>query len=686
MTECAHASFRGKVATFILAFVVAVCCMTALAFADSENYVTVNDDTTQYATLDEAAAAATLVDGTVTYTIHGDVTATEACTGRTTSEASLGVIGGQKATEVNIIGSGEDSSSLTLNGDYAQCLRATGDSESVLNISNLTLEDNRPTDGEGNSNDPWEFTYLMLFAPQVNCTDCTFEEGVMVGGLDTKTTFTSCTFSPEHVSVKRDGTEEPDLWENHYGLWLELYGDTTVDSCDFTNCAYGAIKSLYVTDSLNTDYSRYRSTDSDGNYIPCNINLTVKDTTFEDCGYSGEHRPFHLDGIHSLSVTGCTFTDCWDEDVTDDPTAAKIVDAKSASDDIDAINADYVGDNTFNNTYRYTVEYKYNDETLTTKYFKYAIQDDTTYGDITYNGYHYIAQNPVTEIKGETDYYKDDTAIIVTKGDPISYTVKFDANGGKGTVADETISYDETKALTKNSFTRSGYKFTGWNTEAKGTGTAYADGASVKNLTEEDGATITLYAQWQKLPKPYINCKATAKGKTALKASWTKVAGATGYDIFFSKCSKHLKKVKTTKKLSFTKKGLKKGTTYKFKVRAFKMVNGKKVYITSSKVAHAITGNFNARYSSAKSIKVAKKSVNLSKGKTTKIKASQVKFKKSRKFLKKAHAKVYRYASTDSSVATVSASGKITAKGKGTCKIFVYAQNGKWATVKVTVK
>ena len=52
-----------------------------------------------------------------------------------------------------------------------------------------------------------------------------------------------------------------------------------------------------------------------------------------------------------------------------------------------------------------------------------------------------------------------------------------------------------TKALMANGFTRSGYSFAGWattNTGAK----AYDDGQSVTNLTDADGATVTLYAVW----------------------------------------------------------------------------------------------------------------------------------------------------------------------------------------------
>lgn len=77
------------------------------------------------------------------------------------------------------------------------------------------------------------------------------------------------------------------------------------------------------------------------------------------------------------------------------------------------------------------------------------------------------------------------------------YKVKFNANGGSGTMADEGMTYDTAKALTANSFKKTGYTFTGWNTKADGSGTTYEDKASVKNLVSEKGGTVTLYAQWK---------------------------------------------------------------------------------------------------------------------------------------------------------------------------------------------
>ncbi|MBQ1642550.1 MAG: InlB B-repeat-containing protein [Oscillospiraceae bacterium] len=74
-----------------------------------------------------------------------------------------------------------------------------------------------------------------------------------------------------------------------------------------------------------------------------------------------------------------------------------------------------------------------------------------------------------------------------------SCTVKFYANGGSGSMSDQTSDSDgNIGALSANTFTRDGYSFTGWNTANDGSGTPYADGAAVSGMT----ADMTLYAQW----------------------------------------------------------------------------------------------------------------------------------------------------------------------------------------------
>ena len=76
-----------------------------------------------------------------------------------------------------------------------------------------------------------------------------------------------------------------------------------------------------------------------------------------------------------------------------------------------------------------------------------------------------------------------------------AYTVKYNANGGSGTMSDQARKYNDKVALTANVFTRSGYTFKNWNTKTDGTGTTYTD-KQVANLSSASGATVTLYAQW----------------------------------------------------------------------------------------------------------------------------------------------------------------------------------------------
>ena len=98
------------------------------------------------------------------------------------------------------------------------------------------------------------------------------------------------------------------------------------------------------------------------------------------------------------------------------------------------------------------------------------------------------------------------TVTLYAKWKPITYTIKFDGNGATGgSTASMSMTYDVAKNLTANGFTRTSYKFIGWNTKADGTGTNYTNKQSVKNLTTTNGATITLYAKWEYDPVLAVN-------------------------------------------------------------------------------------------------------------------------------------------------------------------------------------
>lgn len=76
------------------------------------------------------------------------------------------------------------------------------------------------------------------------------------------------------------------------------------------------------------------------------------------------------------------------------------------------------------------------------------------------------------------------------------YTVTFDPNLGSGNMAQQSYEANTEYQLPANSFYCFAKKFVGWNTKADGSGTKYADGATVNNLANV-GENVTLYAQWE---------------------------------------------------------------------------------------------------------------------------------------------------------------------------------------------
>ena len=124
------------------------------------------------------------------------------------------------------------------------------------------------------------------------------------------------------------------------------------------------------------------------------------------------------------------------------------------------------------------------------------------------NGYTFSAWN--TEKDGSGDGYGDTEAVsdltyedggIVTlyaQWKPIEYTIAFDGNEGSGEMAPTNVAYGVEVVLPTNSFVNGGWTFKGWEyvDDTGAVTNRCADGATVKNLTTNDGATVTLVAQW----------------------------------------------------------------------------------------------------------------------------------------------------------------------------------------------
>jgi uncharacterized repeat protein (TIGR02543 family) len=98
---------------------------------------------------------------------------------------------------------------------------------------------------------------------------------------------------------------------------------------------------------------------------------------------------------------------------------------------------------------------------------------------------------------------------VYAQFDPINYTIAYDANKPSGVTAEvkgdlpRTVNAQGGNAYIigdGGSLTLQGYKLAGWNTKPDGTGEFIDDGDTRGNLTSVEGATVTLYAQWEGQP------------------------------------------------------------------------------------------------------------------------------------------------------------------------------------------
>ena len=176
-------------------------------------------------------------------------------------------------------------------------------------------------------------------------------------------------------------------------------------------------------------------------------------------------------------------------------------------------------------------------------------------------------------------------------------------------------------------------------------------------------------------------------GKSGIKLNWTKYKNISGYEVYWSYCDdkndyKKAKTIKASGKRTWFHKKLKSNRTYKYFITAYKIVDGKKYYITKSPTIH-VAMKYD-KQTNIRKIKVNKAKVTLKKGKTFRIKTKLSLENRKKKAL--SHVAKLRYYTDNSKAAVVSKKGKITAKGKGTCTIYVIANNGVSKKIKVTVK
>ena len=102
-----------------------------------------------------------------------------------------------------------------------------------------------------------------------------------------------------------------------------------------------------------------------------------------------------------------------------------------------------------------------------------------------------------SEYESEFDFSKPiyENGECYAKWTPIKYTIKFDANGGVGSMEDIELSYDESYTLPNNEFYKPQYNFVGWKVE--GEDKEYNNNQIVRNLTDINNDIVTLVAKWE---------------------------------------------------------------------------------------------------------------------------------------------------------------------------------------------
>ena len=285
----------------------------------------------------------------------------------------------------------------------------------------------------------------------------------------------------------------------------------------------------------------------------------------------------------------------------------------------------------------------------------------------------------------EAYFTSDGERIHDFNGGKAVVSIKFEPEAGKDTSYYHLVYVADDGKLTR-------YKTKYQGGKLMFTTTHFSDYAVIYDTSEKNetdvadgddgtGANVTLDTTYRKLR---LRVPTTTKTTNVLK--WTKVSDADGYVIYGNLCNSKGKTYKLVKQVtiqdnattSWIDTKLASGTYYKYCIKAYKLVDGKKVWIAKSKVVHSTTTG--GKYGNAKSVKVNKTSVSLAVGKTFSIKAEQV-----LKDKPIAGHQNIKYESSNSKVASVTSKGVIKAKKKGTCYIYVYAQNGMYKRVKVTV-
>lgn len=128
-----------------------------------------------------------------------------------------------------------------------------------------------------------------------------------------------------------------------------------------------------------------------------------------------------------------------------------------------------------------------------------TVRDDANSGSWNFTGWYlYDRLISGTTTMGDDDLNFEGRWLFQADQDTLTYDANAGSDAYEGTTAPSQGYAGSGVSVEKNGFTRQGYRFTGWNTKADGTGTPFAPGSIyVLNGKADD----VLYAQWEKTYK-----------------------------------------------------------------------------------------------------------------------------------------------------------------------------------------
>ena len=205
----------------------------------------------------------------------------------------------------------------------------------------------------------------------------------------------------------------------------------------------------------------------------------------------------------------------------------------------------------------------------------------------------------------------------------------------------------------------------------------------IVNGEKHYGAFSKVYTKATAERTPVLLATVTKTTGTSVKLQWTPVDGAVKYQVYGAVCSETPVRLKTVsgETTDWTSKSLKRATSYKYYVVALDEA-GKK--IATAPIIHVVTNG--SKYGNPEQLTLTSDAaITMTKGgKVANVLTELTASPAEKEPL--THIAALRYRSDDKTVAKVDKDGVITAVNKGTCTVYVIAQNGLYQAVTVTVE